>query len=149
MGVNSGAALIWIKRSDDNSWFYGWNSLGDAPCLFFSCLFVCSFVGWLIICNCSVAPVVYRGWGIACAQSFLCILSANGIYFSPCCAVSAYSQAFLFAWRRAWGQKGSPHHWALWDRSAKMSGQISQPHRELRVSYLVQNHWSHENPHSS
>lgn len=85
MGVNSGAASIWIKRSDNNGSVAGTFSGMLPVCLFF-CLFVCSFVGWLIICHHLVAPVVHGGRGFACAQSFLCILSANGIYFSPCCS---------------------------------------------------------------
>lgn len=66
--VNSGAALIWIKRSKDLSWLFlnscGWNILGDLPSFF---LLV---VGWLMICPQIVAPVGYGCWGTACTQSF-------------------------------------------------------------------------------
>lgn len=66
--VNSGAALIWIKRSKDLSWLFlnscGWNILGDLPRFF---LLV---VGWLMICPQIVAPVGYGCWGTACTQSF-------------------------------------------------------------------------------
>lgn len=68
LSVNSGAALIWIKRSKGNSCLFlnscGWNILGDLPSFF-------SFVvGWLMICPQIVAPVGYGCWGTACAQSF-------------------------------------------------------------------------------
>lgn len=101
--VNSGAALIWIKRSKDSSWLFlnscGWNILGDLPSFFSVCGGMahdlspdsCPCGLWLLgHCLCSV---------------FYPCKSASGIYFSlgKACAAAmpVYSQVFLLAWLRA------------------------------------------------